>query len=327
MKSYTNRNPIPVAIIGIVVLALAFTATMFSEDLPIIGSGTTYTAEFDEAAGIQADDEVRVAGVKVGKVTDVGLENGKVIVAFKVKDAWLGDRTRAAIKIKTLLGQKFLALTPEGQGTLEPSQAIPLHRTNAPYDVLEAFRGLSNTVDEIDTNQLAKSFETISGTFANTPDDVRGALSGLSSLSKTISKRDEQLAKLLDNTKRISKTLSGRNTEVQRLVTDGNKLLGEIQNREQAISALLRGAQTLSRELRGLVDDNDEQLQPVLAQLDQLTGMLHRNQESLRKGLHNLAPFARQFTNTLGNGRWFDAFMCGFIPPAVGPINEEGCRL
>ncbi|MQA12103.1 MAG: MCE family protein [Pseudonocardiaceae bacterium] len=327
MKSFSSRNPIPIAIAGIVLLGLAFTAAMYSDDLPVIGGGTTYTAEFSEAAGIQPDNEVRVAGVKVGKVSDVDLENGKVIVSFKVKDAWVGDRTRAAIKIKTLLGQKFLALTPEGEDTLDPSKPIPLRHTTAPYDVLEAFRGLSSTVDEIDTNQLAKSFETMSDTFANTPDDVRGALGGLSQLSKTISSRDQQLATLLNNTKRISKTLADRNGEVQKLIKDGNLLLEEIGRREQAISTLLAGTQTLSRELRGLVKDNEAQLGPVLDQLDQLTGMLSRNQQSLRDGLKNLAPFARVFTNTLGNGRWFDSYMCGLLPPSVGPINDEGCRL
>ncbi|TCP53188.1 phospholipid/cholesterol/gamma-HCH transport system substrate-binding protein [Tamaricihabitans halophyticus] len=327
MKSFSSRNPIPIALVGIVLLGLGVTAAMNADDLPIIGGGTTYTAEFREAAGISPDNEVRVAGVKVGEVSDVDLDDGKVLVSFKVKDAWLGDKTRADIKIKTLLGQKFLSLVPDGQQSLNPGQAIPLERTTAPYDVLEAFRGLSGTVDEIDTDQLAQSFDTISETFANTPDDVKGALSGLSALSKTISSRDQQLAKLLSNTEQITGTLAERDAEVQRLIQDGNQLLEEISRREEAIRTLLQGTKELSGQLRGLVADNNEQLGPALAELDQLTGMLSRNQESLRQGISNLAPFARLFTNTLGNGRWFDAFMCGLLPPAVGPFNEEGCRL
>jgi phospholipid/cholesterol/gamma-HCH transport system substrate-binding protein len=325
MRSFRSRNPIPIGVTGLVVIGLALTVAMFSDDLPIIGGGTTYSAEFSEAAGLEPDDEVRIAGVKVGKVSDVDLEGDRVIVAFKVKDAWLGDRTSAAIKIKTVLGQKFLALEPDGREVLDPADRIPRERTAAPYDVLEAFRGLAETTNQIDTAQLAQSFEVIANTFADTPEDVRGALNGLQSLSKTVSSRDDRLAQLLDNTRQISKTLADRDAEVVTLLEDGNLLLDEVSKRRDAIATLLTGTRTLAKELTGLVKDNNAQLKPVLTSLDQLTGMLARNQDALGRGIKNMAPFVRLFNNAVGNGRWFDNYICGLLPPPLGPINEEGC--
>ena len=325
MKSFQNRNPVPIALVGIAVLALAFIAALNSDDLPVIGGGTTYSADFSEASGLQQDNDVRIAGVKVGKVSDIALDGDKVKVSFKVKDAWLGDRTTAAIKIKTLLGQKYLSLDPEGDKALNPGTAIPRDRTMAPYDVLDAFRGLSQTVDNIDTKQLAQSFDTISQTFANTPEDVKGALSGLSKLSDTIASRDQQLSNLLANTREVSQTLVDRDAEVQKLISDGNLLLDEVSRREQAITALLDGSRELATQLQGLIDDNDKQLDPVLTSLDQLTSMLQRNQDSLGQGIAKFAPFIRVFTNTIGNGRWFDNYICGLLLPSVGPLNKDGC--
>ena len=325
MRSFRSRNPIPIGIAGIVVIALGLTVAMFSDDLPIIGGGTSYSAEFSEAAGLTADDEVRIAGVKVGKVTDVELDHDKVVVTFKVKDAWVGDESSAAIKIKNVLGQKYLAVEPDGSDVLDPAIAIPRSRTIAPYDVLEAFRGLAETSNAIDTTQLAQSFEVIAETLGDTPDDVKGALTGLQQLSQTISSRDQQLATLLSNTREISDTLADRDAEVVKLLQDGNLLLEEISKRRDAISALLEGTQELSKELTGLVDDNQQQLGPVLESLDQLTGMLQRNQDALGEGIKNMAPFVRLFNNAVGNGRWFDNYICGLLPPAVGPVNQEGC--
>ncbi|MEV6872812.1 MCE family protein [Amycolatopsis sp. NPDC051128] len=325
MKSFQNRNPVPIALVGIAVLALGFTAALNSDDLPVIGGGTTYSAEFSEASGLQKDNDVRIAGVKVGKVSDIELDGASVKVSFKVKDAWLGDRTSAAIKIKTLLGQKYLSLDPQGEGALNPGTGIPRARTMAPYDVLDAFRGLSQTVDDIDTKQLAQSFDTISQTFANTPQDVKGALSGLSKLSGTIASRDQQLSNLLANTREVSQTLVDRDAEVQKLLNDGNDLLAELAKREDAITSLLNGSRELATQLQGLIDDNSKQLDPVLTQLDQLTSMLQRNQDSLAEGIAKFAPFIRVFTNTIGNGRWFDNYICGLVLPSFGPINEEGC--
>jgi phospholipid/cholesterol/gamma-HCH transport system substrate-binding protein len=329
VKPFRERNPIPIGVISLTVIVLATLAAFYSDDLPIIGGGTTYTADFSEAAGLVPSNEVRVAGVKVGKVTKVALAGDHVQVSFRVKDAWLGDQTTAAIRIKTLLGQKYLSLDPQGSAALDPSRTIPKQRTMSPFDVTEAFNGLATTVGQIDTKQLADSFEVLSNTFKDSPANVKGALDGLSSLSRTISSRDQQLATLLSNTKQISQTLSDRNDQFEKLLADGNQLLSEVRIRKQAISDLLTGTKNLSTELSGLVADNNQQLKPALDQLDRVTDILARNQDNLAKSLQLLAPFYRVFANTLGNGRWFDTYICGLLPPSVNlgllGFNQEGC--
>jgi phospholipid/cholesterol/gamma-HCH transport system substrate-binding protein len=325
VKPFRERNPYAIGIISITVLVLILVAAFYSDDLPIIGGGTTYSADFTEDAGLQSGDDVLIAGVKVGKVTSVGLENSHVKVTFQVKNAWLGDQSTADIKIKTLLGAKYLAVDPQGTTALHPNTAIPTSRTTSPYDVLDAFSGLSQTINQLDTGQLSQSFDVLSQTFANTPANVRSALDGLSALSKTISSRDAQLANLLSNTGQISKTLANRDQQVQQLLSDGTLLLGMLDQREQAIATLLSGTKSLSAQLSGLVNDNQKQLNPVLTQLNQFTTLLQKNQQSLASGISLLAPFARLFANTVGNGRWFDNYICGLLPPSIGPVNQKGC--
>ncbi|HEY4022671.1 MAG TPA: MCE family protein [Pseudonocardiaceae bacterium] len=325
MKPFRERNPYAIGIISLSVLVLVLLAAFYSDNLPIIGGGTTYSADFTEDAGLRTGDDVRIAGVKVGKVTAIGLDGDHVKVSFQVKNAWMGDQSTADIKIKTLLGAKYLAVDPQGSAALNPNAAIPTARTTSPYDVLDAFSGLSRTVGQLNTDQLSQSFEVLSQTFANTPANVRSALNGLSALSKTISSRDTQLAQLLSNTGQLSQTLASRDAQVQQLLTDGTLLLGMLQQREQAIATLLSGTRSLSQQLAGLVNDNTRQLNPVLTQLNQFTNLLQSNQASLANGIQLLAPFARLFANTVGNGRWFDNYICGLIPPSIGPINQVGC--
>lgn len=325
MKPFRARNPLTIGIVGLLVLALAFLFTLNFDRLPLIG-GTSYSADFTEAAGLQSGNEVRIAGVKVGTVGNVSLEGDHVKVSFRVRNAWIGDQTTAAIKIKTLLGQKYLALDPEGTQALRSSQPIPLQRTMAPYDVIEAFSGLSQTVGQINTQQLAQSFHTISDTFAGTPADVRGALTGLSALSQTIASRDDQLRQLLQNTAAVTKTVADRDAEFQKIIDDGNQLLAELRARRDSITALLRGTRDLSAQLTGLVDDNARQIGPALQQLNQVTQLLQRNQDNLNRSIEAFAPFTRLLGNVVGNGRWFDTYVCGILPPAVGPVNPEGCQ-
>jgi phospholipid/cholesterol/gamma-HCH transport system substrate-binding protein len=317
--------PVRTALVGLTALALGLVTAMNARSLPLLGDGTTYAAEFSEAAGLFEGNDVRIAGVKVGRVSDVRLRGDHVLVSFKAKGAWLGDTTGAAIRLKTVLGQKYLALDPQGEATLDPDTPIPRSRTTVPYDVLAAFGELSSTVDKIDTGRLAKSFDTLSATLANTPQSVRAALTGLSRLSDTLASRDNQLSTLLANTRTVSRTLVDRDAAVRQLLDDGNQLLDEVSRREGAITALLDGSRQLATELSGLITDNEGQLGPLLTQLDQLTSMLQRNQDALAAGIRGFAPLVRLGVNLSGNGRWIDGYLCGLLLPSFGPLNEEGC--
>jgi phospholipid/cholesterol/gamma-HCH transport system substrate-binding protein len=319
----TRRGPVPIAVTGLLVLVLI--AVVAFNAPTIFAGGTSYKAEFGEAAGLQSGDMVTIAGVEAGRVTDVALAGDRVLVTFRVSDAWVGDRTSASIEIKTLLGAKYLALDPQGDGDLDPGSPIPLARTASPFDVVEAFDGLSGTIDQIDTAKLAESLTTLSDTFRGTPPEVRGALDGLSRLSTTIASRDDEIRKLLGGTHNLSGVLADRNQEFEKLLSDGNLLLAEIQKRRAAISNLLDGTRALSEQLSGLVADNREQLRPTLEQLDRVAALLQRNRDSLDASLQKEAVFVRLFTNAVGNGEWFDNYVCGLFPPPLGPINPGGC--
>jgi phospholipid/cholesterol/gamma-HCH transport system substrate-binding protein len=329
MKPMSRRNPIGIAFAGLAILAVIALLTFFSGDLPVIGGGTTYTAYFAEAGGLQPGNEVRIAGVVVGHVTGVSLDGGKVAVTFRAKGAWLGDATTAAIKIKTLLGDKYLALDPQGTAALNPGQPIPLSRTTSPYDVQQAFSGLGQQLGQIDTTQLARSLQVLSDAFASTPPYVRSALRGLAALSSSVASRQAQVASVLAGTRTVTGTLASEDARFQALLGDGNLLLSELQQRQAAINSLLVATQALAAQLSGLVTDNQAQLGPALQALDQVTSVLRQNQANLARAVALAGPYYRLLGNSLGNGRWFDVYLCGlipssYLPPGTGPAH--GCQ-
>src|SRR4051794_27662748 len=202
MIPFRERNPVKIGAISLAVLALVMLAAFKAQDLPLVGGGDTYYAVFSEAGGLKADDEVRIAGVRVGKVTAVGLDHGHVKVAFKIKgDAQFGRTTRASIKVKTLLGAMFLSLEPAGPGQLSKGAEIPVGRTHSPYDVVEAFTGLENPAGDIDTDQLARALTTLSDLTRSTPASFRAALAGVSALSENVAAKNERIGTLLTNLK------------------------------------------------------------------------------------------------------------------------------
>lgn len=324
MIPFRERNPVVVGAISLVVLATVMVAALRADDLPVIGGGDTYHAMFTEAGGLRVNDEVRIAGVRVGKVNEIelaqGKDQGQVEVTFKVDDAAdFGGDTHAAIKVKTILGSMFLALDPAGGGQLAEGATIPAARTSSPFDVVEAFEGLASTSDQIDTGQLADSLTTLADLTRNTPDEFRGALGGLSRLSANVAAKDEQLNSLLVNLERVSTVLDARDEDIITLMEDGDVLFRALVARRDAVHELLVSTTTLSRELTALIRESREDLAPALAHLENVVAVLNKNEDNLDASLRLMAPFYRVFANTLGTGPWFDTWISNFPPvPQVG---------
>ncbi|MGW4566130.1 MCE family protein [Streptomyces sp. NPDC004561] len=320
LKPFRERNPLVVGAVGLTILGLLTVAAFNADSLPLIGDGRTYSAAFSEAGGLKPGDEVRIAGVKVGKVDGVDLEGDHVKVTFKVKgDPAFGTETGAAIRVKTILGAKYLALLPKGAGQLQAGSGIPLGRTVSAYDVVQAFSDLTTTTEKVDTQRLATALDTISTTFQDSPAEVRASVNGLSRISRTIASRDQALRDLLDHANGVTKVLAQHTKDFSALVTDGGKLFKEISSRRTAIHNLLVSSALLGVELSGLVQDDRKEIGPALKNLNTFVTMLERNQTSLDRSVALLAPYVRLFTNTLGNGRWFDSYVQNLVAAPVVP--------
>lgn len=316
-----GRSPVTVGFIGILILLMVSSSAFFLNSLPLIGAGVIYSANFSEAAGLKPDAEVRVAGVKVGNVKAVELDGDKVRVDMQVNQAWIGNQTKASIQIKTVLGQKYIALDPQGTEIADPKDVIPISRTTSPYDVIEAFSDASDQIEDLDTNQLARSMRTLSDAFSGTPADLRSSLDGLTRLSETIASRDQKVQELLAATKDTSKILADRNQEFERLISGAGELLAELNTRQQSISRLLSSTISLSDALSGIVKDNQEQIGPTLETLKQVNLILQDQNENLKQSLTYMAPFYRLYANVLGSGRWFDSVVTNILPPALPQQN------
>jgi phospholipid/cholesterol/gamma-HCH transport system substrate-binding protein len=321
VKPFRERNPLIIGAIGIAVLAAMMIGAFRVGDLPLIGGGTPYKAAFRDASGLVPGNEVRIAGVKVGKVDAVELTRGKsgpyVRVTFRIDDGnvRLGRDSEATIRIKTVLGQKYLGLAPSGTGQLKAGSEIPLEHTAAPFDVVQAVSGLAGTLDQIDSKQLADAFTVLSQTFTDTPANVQASLTGLSRLSQTVSERDQQLRDLLTRARTVTSVLANRDEEFRKLVTDGNLLLDEVSRRRDVIHNLLVTTNDLANQLSGLVSDNRAKLDPALRQLREVEATLQRNRANLEHALQSMGRFVTAFANVTGNGRWFDSYVAGLLQP------------
>jgi len=315
MSPHRERNLVRIGIIGVAVSSAVVLATLQYDQLQFLSGGVRYSAAFEDAGGLMVGDNVTVAGVDVGKVSKVELDGQQVLVTFTVSDGIvLGDATGADIKTNTVLGKKALAVTPEGSGTLRVGDTIPIERTNSPYSLTDALGDLGASISDLDTDQLDKSLDAVSGALQDTPPELRAALDGVSRLSKSINDRDESLLELLKRAEGVTKVLSDRSDQINALIVDGNDLFGELERRRDAINELIVNTSAVSRQLSGLVQENQAQMGPTLDNLNQAVAVLQRNKQNIADALDGLGPYIGALGETVASGPYFKAYVANILP-------------
>lgn len=83
-------------------------------------------AQFNSASGLKAGSTVEIAGVEVGRVRGITLNEDRAMVKLAVNNTVkLYTDTIASIKTRGIIGEKFLALSPGGGGDpLKPGETI-----------------------------------------------------------------------------------------------------------------------------------------------------------------------------------------------------------
>ena len=313
MKPFADRNPLVLGGIGIVVtVGLLFVALNVTR-LPFVSRGQEYSAYFAEAGGLSSGNPVQVSGLKVGQVTSVALDGPRVLVKFKVSGGVrLGDRTEAAVNLRTLLGSKLLELTPRGEGQL--TGPIPLDRTTPAYQLPDALGDLATTVSGLDTEQLSNSLAVLADEFSDTPPALKVALEGVSRFSQTLDERDDQLRGLLSNANKATKVLAERSDEVVKLVINTNALLAQLKSERSALDQIATNLSAVAQQLKGFIAENREALKPALDKLNGVLTILDNRKEQVQKAIKGLNGYALGLGEAVASGPFFKAYLVNLFP-------------
>lgn len=326
MSTASERDRLRLGLTGLMVFALVAALVVFISQQ---AWGTrTYTAELEHTGGLRVGEEVQVAGVGVGEVTEITLvdDNSSVRVSFTLdQDIELGDRTEAEVKVATLLGTHFLMVRPGGKGDL-PDDTIAAERTSVPYNLQDALDDLVPEVKTFDTEVIEASMSQMAETLEASGGELGPALAGVRSLSEVVLKRSEDLGALLQAARKVTAQLNSSGGDLVTLMKQADLILDTLRTRRETLHALFLDLTELGEQLQGLVKDTQVDIGPTLRDLDTVVAVLEKHDKSLKAGIRNLAPAARYFANAGGTGRWLDQYTQGATPDNVECRLHGGCR-
>ena len=213
-------------------------------------SGDTehYKAEFSDVSGLRAGDDIRVAGVRVGRVQNVKITDAGAEVGFDlVKKQPLLTTTTLVMRYQNLLGQRYLAMVqgPKLGARLKPGSTVPLDRTNPGFDLTEllnGFRPLFEALRPDDVNQLAASVVKVLQGEGGT---VENLLQRTAKLTNFLADRDQIVGQVLDNLTPVLVDMAGQGDELRGSVLELKALMTGLAKDRASIGASIDGMSEL----------------------------------------------------------------------------------
>src|SRR5437763_4441703 len=168
------------------------------------------TATFDDATGLLKDDNVKVAGVVVGKVSSVQIDQGKAKVGFTVKDSVkVPTDSSAAIRWRNLIGQRYVYLYP-GTASTVLRDGSSVAKTRSVVDVGELFNRLGPIVKAVDPQQVNTFLDTIVQALDGNEQNLRQAIDDLSRVAASLGTRDQAIGRLVEDLNNIGSAFHDR---------------------------------------------------------------------------------------------------------------------
>jgi phospholipid/cholesterol/gamma-HCH transport system substrate-binding protein len=278
------------------------------------GPTNSYSAVFTDASRLATGDTVRVAGIRVGTVTDVALRSdNKVLVEFDAdRGIHLTAGTSAAIRYLNLIGDRYLDLIrgPGSARVMAPGSQIPLDRTQPALDLDLLLSGLKPVVQGLnprDVNALTSSLVQV---FQGQGGTIDSLLLKTSSFTNTLARDDQAVQALIDNLNAVLATIS----------KDGDKFSGAIDRLEKLITGLSKDRDPIGTAISSLdngtasLADLLTQARPPLAgtveKLNRLAPLLDNGKGFLDGALQRAPGNARKLARVGAYGAFVQYYIC-----------------
>lgn len=302
---------VAVCLMGAVALVMVFA------QLRVEGAERTYKAVFTTVSGLSGGNFVRIAGVEVGKVKNITIDNdGHAVVEFGIDDTVvLTDGSKAYVRYDNPIGGRFMELA-DGPGDgkrLPDGGTISIDRTRPALDldaVIGGFRPLFRAMSPDQVNAL--SGQLISA-FQGQGVTINSLLSQTAAFTNTLADRDTLIGEVVTNLNVVLGSLGGQSDDLVKAVDSLSTLVEGLAARKTDISNAIAYSNAAASTTADLLEQTRPGLQNVVKQTDRVAGVVVADHEYFDDLLKTL-PDAYQMLSRQGlYGDFFSFYLCDLV--------------
>ncbi|MDQ1404200.1 MAG: phospholipid/cholesterol/gamma-HCH transport system substrate-binding protein [Actinomycetota bacterium] len=290
-------------------------------------SAYSLTAKFDDVTGLLPDDNVKIAGVVVGKVKSVSIDDGAARVRFTVrKGVKVPTDSAAAIRWRNLLGQRYVYLYPGTASTVLPAGGRVTH-TRSVVDLGQLFNRLGPIVKSIDPDQVNAFLDSVSSALQGSEPQLRQALDDLATLASTLATRDEAIGRLVGNLDTVASTITDRDHEIRQLLDNLLAVASTFSANTDVLDEAVTQLGDFSSHLGKLLQDNRGHIDNIVNSLQVLIEVVNQKLPTLDTVVANLDDAGTRLFGASKYGEFLNQTIpCGqFFYPDPLPAAGTSC--
>ena len=322
MKGTAARLSLFLALCLFFTALLAFTIGNVNYRDPLDRNTYRISAEFDDVTGLLPNDNVKIAGVAVGKVSDIRLVDGRARVTMKVRNGYrVPSDTEAAIRWRNLLGQRYVYLYP-GTSPVVMAKGATIAKTRSVVDLGELFNRLGPIVKAIDPQQVNAFLDSIVQALDGNEGAVRSAIADLGTVASAIAARDQAIGRLLDNLATVSDAIVDRDVQIRQTLDSLVALAATFSENTAVVDKAITNLGSISQDLGALLRANRGQVDSIIANLVVVVKTVQAKLPQVDQVMRNLDQATAALFRSGRYGEWLNqALPCGRL--TIGPGLDE----
>ena len=289
----------------------------------VSGSTASYAAVFTDVFGLREGDDVRMAGVRVGRVEKIELQGDLAKVSFVVQnDQQVLGTTVASVTYQNIVGQRYLGLSLGNTGDPGPLPAgsvIPLERSEASFDVttlLNGYEPLFSLLNPRDADNLTQGvIQSLQGDEAS----IVGLVDQTSQLTESLAGRDEELGTVITDLNAVMGNLARHNDSLDQVLTQVQSAVTTFDGQRQELVDSTGSMARVVRQLSTISDEVYPSLNELITREPGFTQHMVSIEPQLAFTGANLPLLLKGFARITGEGSYANAYACdlniqGFFP-------------
>lgn len=279
------------------------------------GNRESYRAVFDDVSGLTVGDDVRIAGVDVGKVKVIDVQDdNSVVVTFDVRsDQALTSATRATIQYRNLTGDRVVQLTQgrRNAAALDIGGTIPLGQTASALDLdtlLNGFRPLFVGLSPSEINDLSGQLVQV---LQGQQSAVATLVRHVASFTTSIGSREQLVGQVIRNLNSVLGTVDANSGSLGELIDGLDALLVGLDKQDTQLLDAAADIDRFARKTSRLVASARTDVRDDLVALRVTASGLNHESDELEKVLAALPPHYREAVNMASYGDFLNFFLCG----------------
>src|SRR5436305_10143723 len=233
----------------------------FGGQIPLAPKGYQVVAGFNEGTSLSDTAEVRISGVRVGRVVKLTEGAGRTQATMQIDPRYapIPRDTRAILRLKTLLGETYVELTPGDRthGTLRDGGALPAAQVSPTVELDEIFRAFDARTREAFRTWLQAQAGALRGRGLSL-NDALGNLPGFASdsdaLLRVLLAQQAGVRGVVRDTGTVFDALSARDGELRQLVDNSDRVFAATAQRDADLRGLFRALPEFQRQSTLTVD-------------------------------------------------------------------------